>query len=31
MTEKLLSRFLTYVKYDTRSDEQSETVPSTPS
>lgn len=31
MNEKLLSRFLTYVKYDTRSDENSETVPSTSS
>lgn len=31
MNETLLSRFLTYVKYDTRSDENSETVPSTAS
>lgn len=29
MNDKLLSRFLTYVKFDTRSDESSETVPST--
>lgn len=29
MKEKLLNRFLTYVKYDTRSDEHSTTVPST--
>ena len=29
MKEKLIARFLTYVKYDTRSDESSDTVPST--
>lgn len=31
MKEKLVSRFLTYVNYDTRSDETSESVPSTSS
>lgn len=30
MYENLVSRFITFVKYDTRSDESSNTVPSTP-